>query len=75
MITSSDSFSTIDLGDYYAILPSDGKLHLNYKDVKKYFKPVKEGFKYNSGENPNFLTVDNIRTLIRKHIDSSFQPL
>ena len=25
MITSSDSFSTLDLGKYYAILPSDGR--------------------------------------------------
>ena len=31
MITSSDSFSTIDLGDYYAILPSDGSVQKLYR--------------------------------------------
>ena len=32
MITSSDSPSTIDLGKYYAILPSDGSIHRAYKE-------------------------------------------
>ena len=31
MITSSDSFSTIDVGNYYAILPPDGQLHSIYE--------------------------------------------
>ena len=31
MITASDSFSTVDLGDYYAILPSDGSVHEAYQ--------------------------------------------
>ena len=30
MITSSDSYSTIDLGKYYAILPADGVVRLAY---------------------------------------------
>ena len=33
MITSSDSFSTIDLGNYYAILPSDLSVHSNYQSA------------------------------------------
>ena len=31
MITASDSFTTIDLGDYYAILPSDGRVKKLYR--------------------------------------------
>jgi len=31
MITSSDSFTTIDLGAYYAILPSDGRVQQLYQ--------------------------------------------
>ena len=31
MITASDSQSTIDLGKYYAILPSDGEKHIEYE--------------------------------------------
>ena len=33
MITASDSFSTIDLGSYYAILPSDGLVQQRYQDA------------------------------------------
>ena len=75
MITSSDSFSTIDLGAYYAILPSDGKLLLRYKHSGVNFKAVSSGFSYNSGSNPSFLSVAELRELIREHVDSSFQPI
>jgi len=74
MITASDSFSCIDLGDYYAILPSDGSCHAQYDVARRSFEPVKKGFAYNSGSNPNFLSVQQIRDLIRKHVDSDFQP-
>ena len=74
MITTSDSFSTIDLGNYYAILASDGMALETYRQSKLETKPVPEGFAYNSGTNPDFLTVKQIRDLIRLNIDSDFQP-
>ena len=74
MITSSDSFSTIDLGSYYAILPSDGSVQRLYQAAGLPVKPVDAGFAYNSGTNPDFLSVDQLRDLIRQHVDSSFQP-
>ncbi len=37
-------------------------------------KPVPKGFSYNSGKNSDWLTVDQIRSLIRDHVDSSFEP-
>ena len=40
MITSSDSQSTIDLGDYYAILPTDGRVHDIYKKMNVLFSEV-----------------------------------
>ena len=39
MITSSDSFSTIDLGGYYAILPSDGSVQQRYVESGFWFDP------------------------------------
>ena len=75
MITSSDSFSTIDLGAYYAILPSDGSVHCRYEDSGLPVRRVDPGFAYNSGTNPDFLTVAQIRDLIRQHVDPSFQPI
>ena len=73
MITSSDSFTTIDLASYYAILPTDGRLLQRYQEAGM-STPVLSGFAYNSGSNPDFLSVDQIRTLIREHVDADFQP-
>ena len=75
MITSSDSFSTIDLGDYYAILPSDGSVQKLYRDAGMPVNPVRAGFAYNSGSNSDFLDVEQIRSLILEHVDSSFKPV
>jgi UDP-N-acetylglucosamine 4,6-dehydratase (inverting) len=75
MITTSDSFTTIDLGDYYAILPSDGRVQQRYREVGISSNAVPSGFAYNSGSNPDFLTVEQLRTLIREHVDPAFQPV
>ena len=75
MITSSDSFSTIDLGSYYAILPSDGSVQRLYQEAGLPVRPVDPGFAYNSGTNPDFLNVEQLRLLIREHVDPSFQPV
>lgn len=72
MITSSDSFSTYDLGKYYAILPQVPIFKT--EDYIKHFsaKLVPQGFQYNSGENKEWLSVDDMRKLIVEHVDSSF---
>ena len=69
MITASDSLNTVDLGPYYAILPSAAD-HLpeNYAE-KRGGTRVEPGFAYNSGTNPDFLTVDDLRGLISRHVD------
>jgi UDP-N-acetylglucosamine 4,6-dehydratase/5-epimerase len=74
MITSSDSFNTIDLGEYYAILPSDGRVQRLYQDAGISTAFVPSGFAYNSGSNPEFLSVEQLRSLIREHVDPAFQP-
>ena len=75
MITASDSFSTVDLGPYYAILPSDGSTLAAYKQTGITVHPVAQGFAYNSGSNPDFLSVEQLRSLIQTHVDPNFQPL
>ena len=75
MITTSDSYSTIDIGKYYAILPSDGKLARKYLDLNLGIKKVPIGFSYSSGTNDNFLTVNQIRELIRDNLDKDFVPI
>ena len=75
MITTSDSFSTIDLGRYYAILPSDGITLTAYRASDMQASAVKQGFAYNSGTNPDFLSVEQLRSLIREHVDTTFEPV
>jgi UDP-N-acetylglucosamine 4,6-dehydratase len=75
MITASDSFTTIDLGGYYAILPSDGLVQQRYQEAGIFSSAVPLGFAYNSGSNPEFLSVEQLREEIREHVDSAFQPV
>lgn len=68
MITASDSFNCLDLGNYYAILPaSDQRLRAAYLE-RPGAQPVPEGFRYDSGSNPDFLSVEQLRKLIAEHV-------
>lgn len=75
MITESDSFTTMDLGPYYAILPTNGQLSAERYGQHRPASPVEPGFAYNSGRNPDFLSIEQIRMLIREHIDPVFEPV
>jgi UDP-N-acetylglucosamine 4,6-dehydratase/5-epimerase len=68
MITSSDSFTTYDLGKYYVILPQIP--HWKIPDYIAHFMatPVPAGFSYSSGANEHFLTVSELRALIAEHV-------
>ena len=74
MITDTDSLNTIDLGKYYAILPSvsftysEDDYLLHHKATKVPF-----GFRYNSGTNDEWETVDSLRDLIIEHVDANFE--
>ena len=72
MITASDSFNTLDLGNYFAILPSAGKHTVESYSQAHGGHPVTAGYAYNSGTNNEFLTVEQIRALIRQHVDPEF---
>ncbi|MFT4683481.1 MAG: UDP-N-acetylglucosamine 4,6-dehydratase [Polaribacter sp.] len=76
MITSSDSYNTVDLGKYYAILPQKSPYSKYSKDdYKKYFNgvDVADGFSYNSGSNSDWETIETLRELVIKHVDSNFK--
>jgi UDP-N-acetylglucosamine 4,6-dehydratase (inverting) len=72
MITSSDSYYTYDLGRYYAIVPSIPRWSVD--DFVKEFnaEKVPAGFQYNSGENTEWVSVEELRELIREHVDETF---
>jgi UDP-N-acetylglucosamine 4,6-dehydratase len=73
MITTSDSFYTYDLGKYYTIVPSVPKWNIsefvNHFDAKK----VELGFKYNSGENTEWETIEGLRKLIVEYVEPTFE--
>ena len=57
MITSSDSFNTIDIGKYYIILPSSNKKLINKISQKFKVKKFPKNTSYNSGTNKKFLSI------------------
>lgn len=66
MITASDSLNTVDLGPYYAILPSSSE-NLAEGYIRKCGGTLVEpGFAYESGTNPHFLTVAELRAMIHQ---------
>jgi len=73
MITTSDSFNTYDLGKYYTILPTIPAWSLPDFITKFKAEKVAVGFKYNSGENTEWETVESLRSLILAHVDKSFK--
>ena len=58
MISSSDSFTTYDLGKYYVILPQVPSWNLNDFISKFNAILVERGFSYNSSQNIEWETVD-----------------
>ncbi len=74
MITETDSLNTIDLGRYYAILPSVSFNHTEEEYIEHHgATKVEFGFKYNSGTNTEWETVESLRNLIREHVDPNFE--
>jgi len=76
MVTTTDALQTITDGSSYIIVPM---LHL--KDQAQVMAeycshhgatPVSPGFCYNSGSNDEWLSVHQIRSLIRQHVDPTF---
>jgi UDP-N-acetylglucosamine 4,6-dehydratase/5-epimerase len=77
MITDSDSPNTIENEHYYAIVPllyghTQEELIAHYCEQHN-ARLVEEGFRYSSGKNKDWLSVEQIRTLIRQHVDPDFE--
>jgi len=72
MITVSDAINTVELEDEYVILPS-----MRLWDVDMFIKVnnavrCQENFEYNSNDNPDRLSVEELRSLMREHVDPDF---
>jgi UDP-N-acetylglucosamine 4,6-dehydratase len=72
MITQTDGLNTLEFNRHFVILPS-----AQLWDPEEYLRCFKgqrrnHGFSYNSGKNTEWLDVDQLRDLIRKHVDPNF---
>ena len=65
MISVSDAQNTVDLGSYYAILPGFESIKKEYSKKYKDLKFVDDNFSYNSGTNPEFLSIDELKKLLK----------
>lgn len=75
MITETDALNTIDIGSYYAILPSVSFSHKKEDYIKHHNAvDVPKGFRYNSGTNTQWETVESLRKAIIEHVDPDFKP-
>jgi UDP-N-acetylglucosamine 4,6-dehydratase (inverting) len=72
MITLTDALHTIEFETYFVILPT-----VRLWDVNGFMRTFRgrlceEGFSYTSGSNTEWLSVEQIRKLIRLHLDPAF---
>lgn len=74
MITVTDALNTIDLGQYYAILPSVSFKHQREEYLQHHQAvPVPQGFHYSSDQNEKWETVETLRAKIKEFVDPNFE--
>ena len=74
MITETDALNSLEFKDYFVILPS-----MKLWDVDRYLdvfdgRRCEAGFSYCSGTNTDWLSIEQLRSLLEEHIDSNFVP-
>jgi len=76
MVTEADAPNTIETESNYVILPS--LFGRSFAEVQRHYcdhhrgRPLTEGFRYCSGTNHDWLDVEQLRELIRQHVDPGF---
>lgn len=72
MVTEADAPTTVDCRNHFAIFPS--LLARDSFAASRSCAPLPIGYCYDSGSNDQFLGVNEIRDLIREHVDKDFVP-
>ena len=71
MISINDAFNTVEFKNHYVIVPNSENYYLRineYLKIKKNAKKVKNDFSYNSSSNSKFLTVKELKKIIKDNI-------
>jgi UDP-N-acetylglucosamine 4,6-dehydratase len=75
LLTDADALYSLDAGEHYELwsaLPADKVVE---KARSRGCEVCPPNFRYSSGTNDRWLDVDQLRTLIRDHVDPEFVPL
>ena len=72
MITETDALNTIETDKYYVITPSTPIWSTDAYMEAFNGRQVEMGFKYNSGTNTDWLSVNQLRDQVRQHVDADF---
>lgn len=76
MITVTDSLNTIEASGYYIIVPNS--IFVSHEENMQQYTQhynatrVPRGFSYNSGENSQWLSIEELRSLIKNHVAPDF---
>ncbi len=69
MIPEDESWHTLEFDDHYLILPSDLWGTRGRIMISKGAKTCENGFAYSSGSNEQFLSVNELRTMVRQGLE------
>ncbi len=72
MITVTDAINTVELEDGFVILPSTPLWDIDFFMKEFNGSMCPENFCYNSGNNSQWLSVEELRKLIIEHVDHKF---
>jgi UDP-N-acetylglucosamine 4,6-dehydratase (inverting) len=72
MVTETDAMSTLEFDDHFVIMPTVTMWQAGDFTRGNTGRPCPPGFRYNSGTNTRWLTVEEIRRLVVEHVDPSF---
>lgn len=72
MITATDAINTLEFDDYFVMLPSIQ--FWNVQEFAKHYSGQRcvDGFSYDSGTNGDWLSIEQLRSMIKSHIDPTF---
>ncbi len=73
LITETDALNTVELADSFVILPATPLWDVDEFMAAFGGKMCPLGFRYNSGTNTEWLSIDDIRMLVIEHVDSDFE--
>lgn len=75
MITPSDAENAVEVQGSYVILPSTASWNVTDFIARHSAQKCPPRFHYHSGTNTDWLTVEQLRQLLREHVDPNFEPV